>query len=184
MKNKLGIFQKKLLIIFLGGTSMAFAYSPLKQYEILREMREEWKKVKNQQFERSIGSLYKIKLLSKKEKEDGTVEFTLTKKGKEIAFECVLNNLVIKKPKKWDGKWRIVMFDVPEPLRRVRNSIRHYLNKLEFFELQKSVFIHPFECGNEVAQIVEFYEMKKFVRFAVVDFIDNEKYLKKHFNLK
>ena len=49
--------------------------------------------------------------------------------------------LKIDKPKIWDKKWRIVVFDIPEKQRGARDSLRTYLKKLDFYELQKSIFI-------------------------------------------
>ena len=59
----------------------------------------------------------------------------------------------IRKPAKWDGKWRIVVFDIPENLRSIRQALREHLCRLQFYQLQKSVFVLPYECGDEI----EFY---------------------------
>ena len=85
--------------------------------------------------------------------------------------------------KKLDGKWRIVMFDIPEKYRGARNALRNILRQLGFFEYQKSVFAHPFECQNEVDFVIEFFKLRPWVRLAVADNIDNELHLKTHFNL-
>ncbi|MBI4008672.1 transcriptional regulator PaaX, partial [Candidatus Roizmanbacteria bacterium] len=42
---------------------------------------------------------------------------------------------------KWDGKWRIVIFDIPEVNKRIRQVLRETLKVLEFWPLQKSVWI-------------------------------------------
>ncbi|MDP2934093.1 MAG: hypothetical protein Q8N81_08300 [bacterium] len=39
----------------------------------------------------------------------------------------------------WDGKWRIVMFDIPEHARRKRDPLRWLLKTLKYCKLQESV---------------------------------------------
>jgi len=94
-----------------------------------------------------------------------------------------LDKMEIKKSKQWDGKWRVVLFDIPEKIKGAREAIRHHLKNLGFFEFQKSVFIHPYDCKDEVDYLIEFYDIRKFVRFIIADSIDNELHLKKNFNL-
>jgi len=55
---------------------------------------------------------------------------------------------------------------------------------LGFYELQKSVWIFPYECKNEIDFIVEFFGLRKYVRFGILESINNELHLKKIFNLK
>lgn len=60
----------------------------------------------------------------------------LTDKGKEaIILEKLLDD------KKWDGKWRIIIFDIPEKHRKIRNTLRSQLKRWEFKQLQKSVWV-------------------------------------------
>ena len=89
----------------------------------------------------------------------------------------------IKIPKQWDKKWRIVIFDIPEKLKKSREILRFQLKRLNFYELQKSVFVLPYSCKDEIEYIIEFYGIRRFVRFIVAESIDNELHLKKHFNL-
>ena len=87
------------------------------------------------------------------------------------------------KGENWDGKWRLVVFDVPEKLKKGRNALREKLKKIGFYELQKSVFVFPYKCKDEVDFIVEFFNLRKYVRFGVLESIDNELDLKKVFDL-
>ena len=54
--------------------------------------------------------------------------------------EKVLLNKKISN-EKWDGKWRVVVFDIPEVNKRIRGVLRETLKVLEFKPLQKSVWI-------------------------------------------
>jgi len=107
----------------------------------------------------------------------------LSDKGKEKALTYNLDKIKIKKPVQWDGKWRVVLFDIPESQKKVREALRFHLKNMDFFEFQKSVFIHPFECRDEIDYLIEFYNIRPFVRFIIGESVDNELHLKKHFNL-
>jgi CRISPR-associated endonuclease Cas2 len=83
----------------------------------------------------------------------------------------------------WDGKWRMVIFDIPERIRSGRNALRTKLKQIGFYELQKSVFIFPHECEKEIKIIVNFFRMDKYVKYVVAEYIDNNNQIKKIFNL-
>lgn len=123
------------------------------------------------------------KLMSEKQNQDGTITMILTDKGKEKVLTYNLDEMAIKKPKQWDGKWRIVLFDIPEKMRKIRDAFRHHLNQLEFYEFQKSVFVHPFNCQDEINYLIEFYNARKFIRFIIANSLDNELHLKTQFKL-
>ena len=44
----------------------------------------------------------------------------------------------------WDGKWRIVMLDLPESRKNERESLRYLLKKAGFVMLKNSAWISPF----------------------------------------
>lgn len=106
----------------------------------------------------------------------------LTDKGKLKALNYKFEEMRIDK-KDWDGKWRLLIFDIPEKIRQGRNSLREKIKNLGFYELQKSVFIFPYECKNEIDFIVEFFGIRRYVRFGILETIDNEKHLKQIFRL-
>ena len=89
----------------------------------------------------------------------------------------------IKKPVQWDNKWRVVVFDIPEKIKKAREAVRECLKNLGFYEFQKSVFVHPYNCKDEIEYLIEFYDLRKFIRFIVAESLDNELHIKKHFGL-
>jgi len=107
----------------------------------------------------------------------------LTKKG---ILEFIRYNINNKKEKtKWDGKWRIVIFDVLENQRRIRDLLRNRLRWLGFKELQKSVWIFPYDVRKEIKKILEVCNINIIgdVRFLTVEKIDDDKDLRKEFGL-
>ena len=131
-----------------------------------------WDSTSTTQFERTAQTLYKSKLVRRKEHKDGSITLTLTDEGRKYALRYHLETLSVKRPKKWDGKWRVVMYDIPEGMRRLRGELRHVLRSLGFVEVQKSVFAHPYECRDEIEFLIEAYNARAYVRRMVVEEID------------
>jgi CRISPR-associated endonuclease Cas2 len=109
---------------------------------------------------------------------------TLTNKGKqELAFYEMKKRL-IKHPKKWDKKWRVVIFDVWERRRKVRDDMRKYLSQIGFVKLQQSVWVYPYECEDVVELFRVQYKLRSAVHYLVVEKIDDDDKFKKMFNLR
>ena len=181
MANR-GSAQEKILLLLFGGLALSLVRSPRGYFKILNSIHAEWKEIDRRTLIRSIKILYQSNLIKQKDNKDGTTTFVLSKEGREVALTYNLEEIVIPKTK-WDKKWRIVMFDIPEKLKKVRDTLRYQLKKLGFIELQRSVFVIPFECQNELEYIIEFYNIKRFVRFIEAYSIDNELDLKHRFQL-
>lgn len=79
--------------------------------------------------------------------------FEITNKGLDKISKYSLDELDIKGPDKWDGKWRVVIFDIPEKHKVSRNVLRSKLLVLGFLKIQESVYVYPFECTEEITQI-------------------------------
>ncbi len=87
-------------------------------------------------------------------------------------------------PKKhWDGKWRVVCFDIPEKRKLVRRAVQRKLSLLGFYPLQNSVFISPHSCTTLVELAQRTFHLQKNLRIMTVTHIDNEQALLKYFKL-
>lgn len=183
---KLGPVQKKVLILFLGGLAMGLSYRPDKHFKIIKTVSKLWHEIEHinpYSLRRAIVNLYKSKLISCQEATDGTIKLILSERGRNKAMAYRLDQMKIKKTKRWDKKWRMVIFDIPEKTRKARDILRFHLKQLGFCELQKSVFIQPYPCQQEIEFLVEFYNIRKYVRFGILKEIDNELDLLEHFGL-
>ena len=89
----------------------------------------------------------------------------------------------IDRPKKWDGIWRMVMFDIPQKRRGARAVFRKKLRDLGFLPYQKSVFVFPFPCEREVRFAAEYLSMQPYVQYIEVCKLDKESRVRKEFNL-
>lgn len=108
---------------------------------------------------------------------------TLTPKGKKEIEKYLLYDLEIKKPKKWDRKWRIVSFDIKNTKTPLRNLLRHHLKRLGFVQYQKSIWIHPYECEEIIIMLKSYFRFGKEVMYIVAEHLENDKELKKHFGV-
>jgi len=137
---------------------------------------------RNEGFIKSISYLKRNRLVSMTEN-DGQQVLILTEDGKKRMLQFNFAKMTIKKPRKWDGYWRIVIFDIPEKRKRGREALRGKLKQLGFYQLQKSCFIHPFDCKSEIDFISEIYEVSQYVNFIVAKEVEGAKQLKQLFNL-
>lgn len=183
MSKGLGETQRKILLLLFGGIALGLSGSPKRYFQILKAIDKEWKEINKQSLKRAIKKLYESKLIAEKYNPDGTITIVLTDKGRQKVLTYNIDEMEIKKPKQWDGKWRIVLFDIPNKIRKTRDTIRSHLKNLGFYEFQESVFVHPYDCKNEIDYLIEFYDIRRFVRFIIAESLDNELHLKKHFDL-
>lgn len=179
-----GEIQRKIILLLMSGVALSFNRSPGKYFKIIKETRREWRRINDRKLRRSIRALYKSKIVREETDKDGKIKIILTEKGREKALSYRIFEMEIKKPDAWDKKWRIVVFDIPETQKLKRDIFRMHLRNLHFFELQKSVFVHPYECFDEIEYITEYYKLRRYVRFIVAESVDNQLHLKNHFNLK
>jgi DNA-binding transcriptional regulator PaaX len=135
------------------------------------------KKVDKKQIRDTIRDLNKRKLIKKKDNYNGSILISLTEKGRLRAINTRFKNFYNRK-EKWDGKWRMVAFDIPDECKKGRNALRYRLRLGGFYELQESLFLYPYDCKREIEDFVGLFKLEKYVRFALIDFIDNEKDIK------
>ncbi|MBU2633112.1 hypothetical protein KJ751_01235 [Patescibacteria group bacterium] len=178
-----GNIQRKILLLLLGGLALGLSHSPKTSFQILKDIAKEWQGINRHTLKRGIRCLYESKLIKEKRNKDGSITLILTSQGKKKALTYDLDKIKIKKPQKWDKKWRVVLFDIPEDRKKTRDGLRYRLKQLDFCEFQKSVFVHPYDCEDEIDYIIELYDIRKFVRFIIAESLDNELHLKKHFGL-
>lgn len=170
--RKLNPLKEKILLLLATGVSLGLNYSPHRRYKILKIANREWKKIDEKKLKQEIRNLYKSHLIDFKENPDGSLTYVLTDKGKLKVLTYRFQDIKIKKDN-WDKKWRLIIFDIPEKLRKSRDSFRQKLKELGFYEIQKSVFVFPYECKDEIDFVIEFFNLRKFVRYGILEFIDN-----------
>lgn len=109
----------------------------------------------------------------------------LTGQGEEVINRLYTGAYVIPLPVRWDGKWRIVMFDVPEKRKKVRDILRMLLRSAGFVHFQDSAWIQPYPCDELVTLLRSHLGSGKGeIRYLMASFADESDYaFRKHFNL-
>lgn len=85
--------------------------------------------------------------------------------------------------REWDGKWRVVIFDIPESLRGKRDVLRGMLRRIGFLQLQQSVWIYPFSCEEFVQLLKTDLSIRGMVKYLVCESIEGDTKIGRHFRL-
>jgi DNA-binding transcriptional regulator PaaX len=107
----------------------------------------------------------------------------ITDKGKAELARIQTLERPLKAPKRWDARWRIVIFDVPERKRTTRNRIRELVRKLGFMRLQDSVWVYPYDCEEVVAVLKADLKVGREVLYLIADAIEFDRPLRQRFGL-
>jgi len=148
-------------------------------YEKPQTFFKRYKKWENRHYHSTIWQMERqglVKVFDKK----GQKFIQCTKKGQ---LHLLLKKAAVKPGKKWDRQWRIIIFDIPESSKHKRDLLRTLLKKNNFHKLQASVFIHPYPLNREAISYLKESGLIEFIRMMRVDEIDNDKDLRKKFNL-
>jgi len=175
--------KRKALLLLQAGVALAFTPSPKKHFRIFREFGKEWENINRQYLYRILREFKYERLVDWREQEDGSIKVILTEKGEQWALHFNIEEMKIKKQDAWDGKWRVVLYDVPEKRKKAREALRKKLKELGFYEFQKSIFLHPFPCREEIDFIVEFFEVRSCVHYGEIINLGNDTKAKIHFKL-
>ncbi len=109
----------------------------------------------------------------------------MTEKGL-VHFQRYQLNAIHFEPdaKKWDGVWRLLLFDVPERDKYLRNALRRKLKEWKFKQIQKSVFVTPYDCTKELKELVDLLSIDAYVHIIPTNSMgDIEKNLRSHFGV-
>jgi DNA-binding PadR family transcriptional regulator len=112
-------------------------------------------------------------------------EIHLTQQGEKKVDALYAGAYVIPLPVRWDGKWRVVMFDVSERRKKVRDTLRMLLRSAGFVHFQHSAWIQPYPCDELVTLLrSHLWSGKGEIRYLTASFVDESDYaFRKRFNL-
>jgi len=97
----------------------------------------------------------------------------------------IVDKLKIKKQKKWDRKWRLLIFDIADKQKIKREALRGKLKELGFFQLQKSVWVCPYESKKQIILLRDFFDLASAdMKIIIATEIENDGELKEFFGLK
>ncbi len=109
---------------------------------------------------------------------------SLTDKGGRYIAEYEEGRRVLPKPKRWDRKYRILIFDIWEKRKRTRDALRTFLSRLGFLRLQDSVWVYPYECEEVAALLKSRFRVGNGLLYIVAESIENDRWLREAFGLQ
>jgi DNA-binding transcriptional regulator PaaX len=107
----------------------------------------------------------------------------ITKDGVKEALQYKIEEMEIPRPARWDGKWRVVIFDIADGKKRQRDQFREKLLELDFYPLNESVYVHAFPCFDEVEFIRQIYFVGGEVQYMLVEKMEDDFALKSFYDL-
>ncbi len=107
----------------------------------------------------------------------------VTKKGESKLDFLDRHNFKLKIPKKWDGRWRVVIFDIKESRSKTRFLLRKTLSQIGFVRLQDSVWLYPYDCEDLVSLLKADFRIGQDVLYMIVEKLENDWHLRKTFKL-
>lgn len=96
-------------------------------------------------------------------KEKGLLEYEKSKDSKRVLKLTNLGKEAIGIEGEWDGKYRVVVWDIPEKKRRLRDLLRRKLKEWKFMSLQKSVWVSRRNVTTQLRDLINELEMEKWV---------------------
>jgi len=132
-----------------------------------------WRDLDKKRFNDNLKRLEKERVVKIYLKDNQHV-LELTNKGKSKIFDLLNKDDQYRIPKKWDCKWRIVIFDIPDEDKNDRDAFRWRLKAMGFYQLQESVFVFPFNCKDYIDYLKDLYQIKRYVQYIVAEAIDTQ----------
>ncbi len=181
-ERRWGAFQQAMLYAALGGIMIATGAVPdfhkILKYYVGSKNGARF----NYRAKTVLGRLV-AKGLIRFEERDGKRYARLTETGKRVLDLEMLKDGSKEKPKRWDNRWRVVIFDIPERRRKVRVSLRSFMGQYGFVRLQDSVWIYPYDCEELIALAKAKFRIGVDVLYMIVERLENDTHLRKQFGL-
>ncbi|HET7673024.1 MAG TPA: hypothetical protein VFK11_00735 [Candidatus Saccharimonadales bacterium] len=178
-----GVVDGLLKFAVFGGVITAGLVAPNSLKVLEKPAQKYFNKLDKRKREREYRKILRYMKANGLIKGDYEHGLQLTEKGRERALKVEIEDVFMTRPDKWDGKWRIVLYDVPEKYKKGRDALTRKLKYFSFYQLQKSVWVFPFECRKEIETITATYEIDKYVTYLETNYIDKQEILKEKFDL-
>lgn len=168
-------------IIFPGLPMAAKPFIDAAKEADRNKRQKEWEKFNLWRLRQVIKRMQNSKLLEIKE-EEGIPIIKITDRGKQKLLRYKVDEMVLDESN-WDGKWRLIIYDVASTKRANSEMFRTMLNKLRFLKLQKSVYLTPFKCEDEIEYLRLLFEVGNEVQILKVGSLENEAAYRRYFGI-
>jgi len=188
--NEVSVSQMRVLTYIGMGLSLAASFlSPRAGLTIGNSLyksmtykdRKEWKKYNAGYLRQTLRRLENQKLIERS-LIDGEEVLIITNKGKTKILHSALENTKIKTGN-WDGKWRIVIYDIEVAKKYDQERARKTFKQMGFYQMQRSVYLFPYPCSNEVEYIRSYFDLGKNIQYIIAQRIENDYPYREYFGL-
>lgn len=188
------VFEKKYAtvkdVLKLVGAGVFLAASlvvpnlplALKPFLNEKEEHEVWKRFNIPYLKRTLKRLEQQKLIEFRE-EEGKQVVKITNGGRRRILKYALDEVIIEKPRFWDGRWRLISYDIPVKSSSLCKIFREYLRAWGFYPLHESAYFHAYPCEKEIEFLREYLGIGEHVRIFTVSRIENDKLFREFFGI-
>ncbi|MDO8570610.1 MAG: hypothetical protein Q7R97_03430 [Candidatus Daviesbacteria bacterium] len=178
----LGVGTLLIASIVMPGLGIAAgAIMKAKRKHDWKENQKEWKKFNVPLLRRNLKRLHENKLVEVIE-ENGQEVVKLSQKGHTKYLKYRMEDWS-NKGKGWDGKWRVVIYDISKLKKSKQESFRRMLKQMNFWPLQESVYLIPYQCYEAIGYLREYFNIGEEVMVLEVSKLENEDHYKKYFGI-
>ena len=177
-RRRLRIFERSLLMAALVGGLLLVggAPSPMAIHKYFQ-----WRKKEAQfkyQAKTTLGRLERQGLIYVEER-GGKQYARTTKTGEQL----LALSKGMARARRWDKRWRVVLFDIPERRRAVRDGLRRFMSDYGFVRLQDSVWIYPHDCEESIELAKAHFRLGASVLYMITEALEGDAHLRQHFSL-
>ncbi len=179
-------YQLLRVLLMSGGVLLLSTIAPMSGALVVSEVLKAYfrkKRFERERFLQDLRRLQEKKLVNFKVLGGGKIQITLAERGRRKKLAYDIDAMQLKKPMYWDGKWRLVMFDVPSKQKRLSEALRRKLRELRFYRMQKSVFLTPYPCANEIDFIGSYFGLRNNILLLTVSHFEGEEKLRHYFGI-
>jgi CRISPR-associated endonuclease Cas2 len=178
--RRLGYVQQAILVTIAISGMLAIAAIAPNVLQLLGWQRNKHR-FKNQA-KTALGRLKQMGYIEFVEKNG--VKYARTADSGRLEIERGKQRLALtKKIKHWDKRYRIVIFDIPERRKSIRDKLRRTMTEFGFLRLQDSVWVYPHDCEDLIALVKTDLRLGYDVLYLIVEKIENDKYIREHFGI-
>ena len=178
------ITQDILIGLATGAAIFLILSSPAGTRRFIRGIKWELKRrrMKKEYLMQKFYYLRRKKLIAFRQAGEYT-EIVLTEEGKKKALRYQQSRFSLPHAEVWDGKFHLIFFDIPEEHRKARNSFGQKLKHLGCLRFNRSAWIYPYPCRDEIDFLAELYGVGRYIHYAVAQEITNREHLMLKFGL-
>lgn len=186
MKERIQVNAKGIAMTLLKAMGVAGAVVAVLAMPglgiLVKEFEKSRRKDQRQRLYQSLQYLKRRGFVEIEYLKDGQLKVRITKQGKTVVEQLHIYDLQIPKPPMWDKRWRVVIFDVPNWKNKNRLAFTDHLKRIGFRMIQKSVWVYPYPCHNEIMILRKFYDIQKEVTYLETAMVEDEDIWNRHFS--